>query len=127
MCISCCVRRTLLEEIFCRSSPPRKCIDTKCSSFEHLATNMSIDIRLIFIAAVALVYWKRKCVCRSGCVQRMLSKQFFASSSPPLDVHWYQAWRRSSFKHPSKSISIDIQLIYCSCHSTSILEKQTSV
>ena len=43
------------------------------------------------------------------------------------EVHWYQAWRRSSFEHPARSISIYILLIYYSFHSTSILDKQTVV
>ena len=40
---------------------------------------------------------------------------------------WYQAWMRSLYEHPARSILIDIQLLCYSCPSYSILEKQTGL
>ena len=54
----------------------------RCSSFERPAKSTSIDIQLITIAAIALVYWRSKRVCSSGCVIWTLLEQIFGSFSP---------------------------------------------
>ena len=101
------VQRMHLKQIFASSSPPRN-----CSGFMFLDVHR-LNIRLgalplIFnrftIAATALVYWRSKQVCSSGCVRLMHLKQIFASSSPLsncigvilVGVHCSKIWPAAS-------------------------------
>ena len=44
------------------------------------------------------------------------------------EVHWYHAWRRSSYEQPGSSLLIEIfHSMYYSCHSNGILERQEGV
>ena len=86
MCSSGCLRRTLLEQIFARSSPRKKCIGTKlgdvhCLNIQQEASTLILN--WFNLATIALVYLGIKRVCSSCRGQRTLLEQFFACSSPP--------------------------------------------
>ena len=77
---------TLMEQIFCSCSPPRKCNCTKlwgvhCSNIRPGASPLIFN--WFTIAVIALVYWRNKRVCSSGCVRRTLFEQIFGSYSSP--------------------------------------------
>ena len=126
VCSSGCVRRTLLEQIFAIYSPPSKCIGIIIVGVHHSNIRPGAS-PLIFnwftIATIALVYWKSKKVCISGCVRRTLLEQIYASSSSPrkcigtvlVGVH------RSNIRPGASPLLFNWFTI------SSILEKQTAV
>ena len=84
VCSSGCIRRTVLELIFASSTQPMKCNGTMLvgvhrSIFRPRAS--PLILHRFTIAAIALVYWKSKRECSSGCVRRTLMEQIFASCS----------------------------------------------
>ena len=85
VCSSGSVRRTHLGQTFSSSSPSRMCIDTMLGGVHHSYSWVAafpLILNRFTISAIALVYWKSKKVCRSGCVQQTHLEQIFGSSSP---------------------------------------------
>ena len=128
LCSSHWVRGTNMEQTFGRSSLSRMCICTMQGGFHH-SNSRAAEFPLIFtIATIALVYWRNKKVCCSGCVRRTPLEQIFGSSSPsrkcignmPGGVH------RTNSRAAASPLILNWP-IYYSWHSTSRLEKQKGV
>ena len=110
VCWSDCVRRTDLEQIFVRSSPSRKCINTKLRGV-HRRTRLAAASSLIF-----------NCICLDDIIRYigesvqlwLYTMYTLVTNSSELyttqEVDWYQAWRPSSYDQPGSSITFDIQL-----------------
>ena len=129
VCISGCVWRMHLEQIFGCSSPSRKCIGTMLWD-DHRSNCRAAASPLIFnrftIAAIALVYWRSKKVCRSRFVRRTHLEQIFGISSPSRKCigTMLGGIYRSNRQAAASPL---IFKIYYSCHRTSILEYHKGV
>ena len=126
VCSSGCVRRTLLEQIFASPFSPRKLTGTKLGGVHRTNIRPGASSLVFNRFSCYSILYRQTGVQLRLCLTSALGTNFWQLFSTQ-EVQWYQAWRCSSFDHPARRILIDIELIYYSWPSYSILEKQTGV